>query len=224
MDKKVEQALEAALQQFTKVSGYDTSGFRSILFAIFKDNKPFLEKVSKLDSLFDDEPQLESLREVFFDLLLINFFSQDLKKLEEDYLESKDWETIEEETIDRGTEILNLLLYLKECESEGIEPELNDYLTEFLLVNEDEFQDEYRIYEDVIGNQLLADSSFELISHVAGTLPDSSEIKSLFYPLMGFFYKPDPDKNAMNNYTQYSVNPEFDGAVYALVTTYNKTK
>jgi hypothetical protein len=224
MDKKIEQALQAALKQFSKVSGYDTSSFSDKLYNGFKEEKPFLEKAAKMDSLFDAEPQLESLREIFFDLLLINFFSSDLKKLEEDYLESKDWEDIEEKTIDRGTEILNLLLYLKECESEGIVPELNDYLTEFLLVNEDEFQDEYRIYEDVIGNQLLADSSFELIAHVAGTLTESSEIKPLFYPLMGFFYKPNPDEVTMKSYIENSKDPEFDSAVYALLTTYNRIK
>jgi len=224
MDKKVEQALKMALKQFSKVCGYDTKSFSSSIRHIFKEDKPFLEKVAKLDSSFDDEPQLESLREIFFDLLLINFFSQDLKKLEEDYLESKDWEAIEEKTLDRGTEILNLLLYLKECEDEGIAPELNDYLTEFLLVDEDEFQDEHRIYEDLISNHLLADSSFELIAHVAGTLPDSSEIKSLFYPMMSFFHKPDPNEALMDTYTQHSGNSEFDLAVYALLVTYNRTK
>jgi len=224
MDKKVEQALQAALKQFSKVCGYDTDGFSNNIRLIFKEEKPFLEKVAKLDSSFDEEPKLESLREIFFDLLLINFFSQDLRKLEEDYLESKDWEAIEEQTLDRGTEVLNLLLYLKECEDEGIAPELNDYLTEFLLVDEDEFQDEHRLYEDVIGNQLLADSSFELIAHVAGTLPESSEIKSLFYPLMSFFYRPDPDVTLIDDYTKNSRNQEFDSAVYALLISYNQNK
>jgi len=65
--------------------------------------------------------------------------------LEEDYLDSPEWEDIEEETLDRGTELLNLLLYLNECEEEDIVPELDDYLKEFLLVYEDEFQDEYTI-------------------------------------------------------------------------------
>ncbi len=65
--------------------------------------------------VFDENPKIEPLREVFFDLLLINFFSADVKKLEDDYLESAEWEQIEEKTLDRGTELLNLLLYLNEC-------------------------------------------------------------------------------------------------------------
>ena len=49
--------------------------------------------------------KLRGLREIFFDLLLINFFSADVKKLEEDYLDTPEWEEIEEQTLDRGTEV-----------------------------------------------------------------------------------------------------------------------
>ncbi|XHR97582.1 hypothetical protein ACFJIV_13515 [Mucilaginibacter sp. UC70_90] len=145
-----------------------------------------------MDAVFDENPEVEELREIFFDLLMINFFSADVKKLEEDYLDTPEWESIEEETLDRGTELLNLLLYLNECEDEDIEPELEDYLKEFLLVDEDEFQDEYRIYEPVIANQILIESPVSEISKVATTLPEDSELKELFYPMMCFFQNIDP--------------------------------
>ena len=48
-----------------------------------------------------------------------------------------------------------------------------------LLVDEDEFQDEHRIYEDVIANQILVDSSYEEIAKVAGNLPEFAELKEL---------------------------------------------
>src|SRR5690606_41557779 len=83
-------------------------------------------------------------------MLIINFIAEDVQKLEEDYLESEEWEQIEEDTLDRGTELLNVFLYLKECADDEIEADLDDYLKEFLLVEEDEFQDEHRIYEKVI--------------------------------------------------------------------------
>ncbi|HCN83341.1 MAG TPA: hypothetical protein DIT07_06925 [Sphingobacteriaceae bacterium] len=221
MDKKVEYSIQAALKQFSKISRYDSDDFSNSIRLIFNSDRVFLEKVAALDSLFDQNPKIESLREIFFDLLLINFFAEDVKKLEEDYLDSKEWEAIEEKTLDRGTEILNLLLYLKECEDEEITPELSDYLNEFLLVDDDEFQDEHRIYEDVIANQILVESSFEEIANVANKLPESSEIKDLFYPMVSFFYEPEPDP--MDAYTKHSKHPEFDTAVYALLTTYNKT-
>src|SRR5258708_20859260 len=120
-------------------------------------------------------------------MLMINFFSADVKKLEDDYLETQEWEEIEEQTLERGTELLNLLLYLNECEDEDIEPELEDYLKEFLLVDEDEFQDEHRIYEPVIENQILMEIPLAEISPVAIALPEDSEIQEIFDPMMSFF-------------------------------------
>jgi hypothetical protein len=154
IDPKVNAALKAAMQAFAEYTNADAEKLTSQLAEVFGLEMDFLTKVNALDKTVDDNPQLEGLREVLFDLLMINFFSADVKKLEEDYLDTKEWEDIEEETLDRGTELLNLLLYLNECADEDIEPELEDYLKEFLLVDEDEFQDEYRIYEPVIANQI----------------------------------------------------------------------
>jgi len=179
-----------------------------------------LSKVDLLDEVFDDYPELEALREVFFDLLLINFFSADVKKLEEDYLDTPEWEDIEEQTLDRGTELLNLLLYLNECEDEDIVPELDDYLKEFLLVDEDEFQDEYRIYEPVIAHQVLMESPVDEISKIAAKLPDDSELKELFYPLMCFFQNIDPSVEEKNNIAGSAVNKEFDMAVLEILTCF----
>ncbi len=222
MDKKVERAAQAALQSFNQITRHSVEDFDKKTRIVFNGEAPFMVKVKAMDELFDNEPQLEPLREVFFDLLMINFFAEDVKKLEEDYLESAEWEAIEEETLDRGTELLNLLLYLKECEDENIEPELEDYLKEFLLVDEDEFQDEHRIYEAVIANQILIESSYEEIARVAEKLDKSSEIKELFYPMMSFFHEPSPSPQSMDNYAANSKEPEFDVPVYALIANYNK--
>jgi hypothetical protein len=170
--------------------------------------------------VFNDHPQLEVLREVFFDLLMINFFSADVKKLEEDYLDTKEWEDIEEETLDRGTELLNLLLYLNECEDEDIEPELEDYLKEFLLVDEDEFQDEYRIYEPVIAHQILMESPVDEIAKVAIKLPEDSELKELFYPMMCFFQNTNPSADDKNQIADKAVDKQFDMPVLSILTSF----
>src|SRR6201985_3761739 len=167
IDSKIETATEAALEAFSRYNNFDATRLTAKFKDVFASDADFLSKVDLLDGVFDDNPKMEELREVFFDLLMINFFSADVKKLEEDYLETPEWEDIEEQTLDRGTELLNLLLYLNECEDEEIEPELEDYLKEFLLVDEDEFQDEYSIYEPVIANQILMDSPVEEINKVA---------------------------------------------------------
>lgn len=220
MNARIKEPIEAALLQFGKINNCDTSAFLGKITQVFDQEKPYLEKVASMDEAFDEQPTLETLREVFFDLLLINFFTEDVQKLEEDYLDSPEWEAIEEQTLDRGTELLNLLLYLKECEDEDIEPELDDFLKEFLLVEEDEFQDEHRIYEDVIANQALIDSSLEEVARVAKSIPATSELKELFYPILSFFREQTPDKSEFEKYISNSVNADFDAAVYALLVAY----
>lgn len=220
MNVRIKEAMEAALSAFGKINNYLTSDFAEKLTGVFDAEKPYLDKVASMDEVFDDEPTFEALREVFFDLLLINFFTEDVQKLEEDYLESTEWEAIEEETIERGTELLNVLLYLKECDDEDIEPELEDFLKEFLLVDEDEFQDEHRIYEEVIANQTLIDSSLEELAKVTQKIPDTSELKELFYSMLGFFREQHPDKQEFEDYIKYSSNADFDAAVYALLVAY----
>jgi len=218
MDKQVENAISAALNEFEGVP----ADFSTRISTVFNSDREFMDKVSLLDEAFDDSEELEPLREIFFDLLMINFFVDDVKKLEEDYLDSPEWEAIEEETIDRGTELLNVLLYIRECKDEDIEPELEDFLKEFLLVDEDEFQDEHRIYEDIISNQILMESSIEEIARVSNDLPDSSEMKEIFYPIMGFFHESNPSDAEFTEFKKNSVDPEYDGAIYALLAAFNR--
>ena len=219
MDKQVELAISEALQNFEAVSSNE---FKATISGVFDSGDDFMSKVDGLDKAFDDAPAFESLREVFFDLLMINFFSEDVKKLEEDYLDSPEWEEIEEETIDRGTELLNVLLYIRECQDEDIEPELEDFLKEFLLVDEDEFQDEHRIYEDVIAHQILMDSDYSEIGKVAKQVSATSEIKEVFYPLMAFFYQNEPSEQDLVEFKQNASDPAFETAVYKLLVAFNQ--
>lgn len=222
MDKRIEEALTASIQAFEKKFEKANSNFLPDLLATFESTENYIQKVDLLDQCFDDYPQYEDLREVAFDLLLMNFFAADVEKLEENYLESEEWEQIEEQTIDRGTELLNLLLYLRECTDDDIEPELDDFLKEFLLVDEDEFQDEYRIYEPMIANQILIDSDYQEIQKVGSKLDKEQELAELFYPMMSFFAEKEPSTEQFNNFLTYSSNPSFDAAVYAMAIAYNQ--
>ncbi len=224
MDIKVKAALESLLNTFSSLEGVPAQKELNKLQAIFESEKDFMSKLAALDEVFDTSIKLDPLREISFDLLLINFFSEDAKKLDEDYLDSPEWEKIEEETIERGTELLNLLLYLKECEDEEIEPSLDDYLKEFLLVDEDEFQDEHRIYEDVIANQILMDADLNEIAKVSNKLSPDSEIRELFYPMMAFFYNVEPDAAYLKDFKALSEDPAFDSAVLDLIVSYNNAE
>jgi len=221
MDNKVQSALVASLDKFAAISGNDSIKLEQDLIDVFSKDLGFLEKVEEFDEVFDEHPSFDELREVFFDLLMINFFASDIKKLEEDYLETDEWADIEEETIERGTELLNLLLYINECHDEEIKPELGDFLREFLLVEEDEFQDEYHIYEDLISNQQLAESSIEDICSHKGMIELGEEMEELFVPFMSFFNQPKADEQAFKDLEEFSSNKEFDTAVYALITEFN---
>lgn len=221
IDPKIKKAIDAAFQYVQTVNPANAEPVKGQILTVFESELTFLQKVKGMDEVFNSNPKLEHLREIFFDLLLVNFFSADVKKLDEDYLDSPEWEKIEEETLDRGTEMLNVLLYLNECEDEDIEPELNDYLTEFLLVDEDEFQDEHRIYEPVIANQILMDSGIEEIGNVARNLPEDEEIKELFYPLMCFFYDTNSSEETQKTAAENAVEPEFDLPVLAIMLNFN---
>lgn len=221
MNQHVRKALETGLTTYGHMAGHPAGALLDALTGIFESDQPFTEKMDRLDAAFDEHPRFDELREVAFDLLLMNFFAEDVNKLEADYLESPEWEAIEEETLDRGTEVLNLLLYLRECADEEIEPQLSDYLTEFLLVDEDEFQDEHRIYEPVIANQLLVDSIYAEIAKAAGSIPEEQELSNLFYPMMSFFNEPEPSEKDMAEFSRHSAQPAFDTAIYRMLVAYN---
>ena len=221
MDSNVQGALIASLTKFAEKAGEDAGLLQESLITIFSKEIGFLEKVAEFDAAFDEYPAFDELREVFFDLLMINFFSSDVKKLEEDYLETDEWANIEEDTIDRGTELLNLLLYINECHDEEIKPELDDFLKEFLLVEEDEFQDEFDIYEDLISNQNLVEASIEDICSHAGMIDLGEEMEELFVPFMCFFHEPRGNAKSVAELEEFSANPSFDVAVYTLITNFN---
>ncbi len=217
MDNHVKQAIVAALTSFEGAAGQARA---EQFVTVFSDTANFLTKLEAMDAVFDKQPHLESLREVFFDLLLMNFFASDAQRLESDYLESDEWAEIEEQTLDRGTELLNVLLYVQECADEDVDPTLEDYLKEFLLVDEDEFQDEHRIYEHLIANQVLADSSYQEIAGAAAKLPDEQELRDIFYPMVSFFYEPGPSAEDLAEYVAHSEDPDTDRAIYALIVNY----
>jgi hypothetical protein len=222
IDPTIQNAISASLQAFTAHTPLNVEELTTKLTEVFVLDEDFLDKVDALDEVFDEYPQAESLREVFFDLLMVNFFSADINRLEEDYLDTPEWADIEEETIDRGTELLNLLLYLNECRDEAIEPSLEDYLTEFLLVDDDEFQDEHQIYEPIIANQILVESSPEEVKKIADKLSEDDELKDLFYPIMTFFQNTKPRNEDKQIVAQNAVVKDFDMAVFAILETFNQ--
>lgn len=222
MDNKVKNALEAGVATYASLENIESAEFLSALKTTFALEAPFMTKVGAMDTVFDNHQSFEELRELSFDLLMINFFAEDVQKLEEDYLDSEEWEQIEEDTLDRGTELLNVFLYLKECADDEIEADLDDYLKEFLLVEEDEFQDEHRIYEKVIANQILVESDYSEIAKVAKTVGPMEELYELFNPVVSFFYEQNPSAQQIEEFTSHAENKAYETAIYQVIVNFNK--
>lgn len=226
METQVKQAIETIVTACWSASSenqkkeYSAEQLNAEVLNAFEGDPNFIQKLAKLDEVMDNYPYAESIREILVDMLFIHFFSTDAQRLEEDYLDSKEWEAIEDETIDRGTELLNLFLYLKECNEEEEEPELGHFLKEFLLIDEDEFQDEYEIYEQVIANQMLVEAETSEIARIYKSIPEEDEIKPVFYALMTFFANPIFDKQEWDNYLKFSDNKPYDAASLAGIYAY----
>jgi len=156
--------------------------------AIILTDEDFLQKVKKFDVAITKHSDYVEVGEYAFDLMMIHHLSNFIE--DEDYLDSKEWLDIEDKTIERGTELLNILLYISEVKDDEVEIGIDDFLYEFLLVDEDEFQDEHRIYEDLIVNQDLVEESLENILRISNEILDTSEIKELFTPFILFFQNP----------------------------------
>lgn len=190
------QALEALLQHHEGVSKEAFSNFETL----FENNDDFLQKVKSFDQLIDQHHVLQDIEEYMFDLLMVHHLENHNK--DEDYFDTKEWLDIEDKTIERGTELLNLFLYISESKETEAEISLEDFLHEFLLVDEDEFQDEHRIYEPLIEYQEMGEAEMESIREVETNIPPSSEIKDLFVPIVLFFQYADSSSIEQAVYTK----------------------
>ncbi|MFY8110224.1 MAG: hypothetical protein ACOVO9_14585 [Bacteroidia bacterium] len=188
-------ALKALVQNYA--TSRSLSDITQACWDIIGDaREEFLFRVNLIDSLIDKNTDYEDIREVLFDLLLVKFLSAENKP--EEFFDSEEWDQIEAKTLDRGTELLNLFLYLSEAKEEEVEITLDDFLNEFLLVDEDEFQDEMRIYESFIKNENILEADLISIRTVQSKIAADNPIKELFVGLVLFFqeaegFTPEPN-------------------------------
>ncbi|MNL46702.1 hypothetical protein D3C87_1694400 [compost metagenome] len=90
------------------------------------------------------------------------------------------------------------------------------------MVDEDEFQDEHEIYEDIIANQILVESTYAEIAKTAKTINPSSEVYELFYAIISFFSEINPKDAQFEEYESHSENKAFDAALYQIITNFYK--
>ncbi len=177
--------LNTLIQRFCQESKIEMPNIEA-LEETFKNQLNFREKWKNFEAWFEQHPALESLEPYGFDLLLAHYIGSENSNLPEDYFDSEEWADIEDEMGDRGSEWLNLLVYLEDCKMNEIEPELDDFLHDFLLVEEDEFQDEHELYEPLIVLQgSIGEDADTLIN--ACRAVDANELGPLLTVLILFF-------------------------------------
>ncbi len=208
------KALEAMLQNYNP--DFSESLFNN-LKPIFTKEGNFLEKVSALDELLNNYKNFGPIHEYIFDLMMVHHLANYIE--DEEYLDSEEWLDIEDKTLERGTEMLNILLYISECNDDDVHLNIDDFLYEFLLVDEDEFQDEHRIYEDLIDNQDLVEESPESVLSISSKIDKDSELKDLFTPLMLFFQ--DPKAKSISKAILNTINPTERSLLSSLLAYYN---
>ncbi|TAE87206.1 MAG: hypothetical protein EAY81_04445 [Bacteroidetes bacterium] len=185
------------------------------IVTVFESNEDFLFKAKNFDSHFAKHPSHAHVQEYAFDLMMAHHL--EMNNDDEDYFDTKEWQDIEDKTLERGTELLNILLYITEAIDTNAPIHVEDFLYEFLLVDEDEFQDEHRIYEELIANQDLIEEHINSIVEVAKRLPDELEIRELFIPLILFFKEPE-EKLVRKEYSSKLTKAEY--AVLSAILAY----
>lgn len=181
--------LTRALEVFSKVGTPKNSGetITRELLNVFELEAPFSEKSAAMDAIFEKYTEYAPLQEYIFDLLMVRFLSTDTAGMDPEYFDSEEWLEIEEQTLDRGTELLNLLLYVKEAADVEAEISADDFLDEFLLTDDDTFQEEAVIYGLLIDHKALIDADPSEWPEIYLEADVNDPLKDLILPLFNVF-------------------------------------
>lgn len=152
-------------------------------------------QLKAFDNLLAVHPELADFKEYCFDL----FFVQALESLGEEadaYMESPDWQKIEQKTEGRGTEALNLFMYFTEVKESDLKASLDDYLDGFILDEDLDYQDDAAIYEEMMANRAWLDLTYAEMVAKAESMEDETAMPELFTPVFCFFKS--PEKSSIN--------------------------
>ena len=163
---------------------------QSVLKCFENAHENLEQTIHDLYEIVETSAYTAEFKELFFDFLMVHILSPENQHFSEDYLETPEWLAIEESTLHRGTEALNVFIYLQEALDEDISISLNDFLDEFLMVEDDDFQEELEIYEPLVLNRGIVDSPFSVVVKDGTRIAENSEISDIFVPLVCFFKAP----------------------------------
>ncbi|MCC6722409.1 MAG: hypothetical protein IT243_09410 [Bacteroidia bacterium] len=196
------------------------------LVEIINSNNKFDEKLKELNITLLPYKITEDFEELIFDIILFDFFDE-YQKHDPNYFESKEWLRIEERILDRGTELFNILMYLRECVDNKINISLDDYIDEYLMC-EDDFENlETQYYEDILKNrQVLQNHDINVYSKIAEK-NQNGPLENQLLPLLLFFLPDEKIEKKLEKITKQNAAYLFQQAFLKVLTSYkniNKLK
>jgi hypothetical protein len=190
--------------------------FKAALAELLKEEGAGTAIFAKADAVMDRFPAFDDLREYLIDLCVVLLLSE-LEDDEDEAFESPEWLKIEEAAADRGTELLNVLIYIKECKLAEVDVDLEDFLYEFLLADDEDYQDELAIYEPFIKGLEVIDSPLKQLIQ-SGNNQRDNELRELYTPMMLFFRDAEEQPGKLTlALLESSALPELHCALYRLM-------
>lgn len=188
MNSSVHHAIEGLLygyNEFLGKSGYEKS--LTALSQIIIGEGNFDDRAKALDTWIDEHQKYESLREYLFDLLMTQFIRNE--GTSEAFFDSPEWDRIEDEYADRGSELLDAITYLDECSEVELIPSIEDFIYEFLLVENNPDKETLALYEPLIRHKALVNEILEdLIDETAHDKENT--LGPMLQALLIFFSEP----------------------------------
>ena len=110
-----------------------------------------------------------------------------------------------------------MLIYIKECKLADADPDLEDFLYEFLLADDEDYQDELEIYEPFIKGLEVIDAPLKQLIQTGNEQLDN-EMRELYTPMMLFFRDAEAQPGKLTlALLEGSALPELHCAVYRLL-------
>ncbi|MCS7078253.1 MAG: hypothetical protein NZ455_16190 [Bacteroidia bacterium] len=187
------------------------------LKTILDTNEHIAQKVTQMDKVCEKYTFLHNLKEYLVDIGLVHFFTLSSVYDREDYFETSEWLRIEDELSDRGTELLNWLLYIEEAKSARAEISLQSYIEDFLLIGDEmnEDQENLKIYEPLINAQKYLDYTPLDLFLLYERIPEAHVLKNIAFPMMCYFRKNYPIETCLLSCINCGGNVVEHGAVLA---------
>lgn len=188
--EQAQQQLDALLET-TLASKKPWSDLLKTWLLLLAEEGPLETAVKKLDAFVAAHKPLTPYGEYLFDLLYITWLSRQEAVGNTDWMDTPEWQRLEDKLAERGTELLTLLMYLQEVIDSNLKANLDDFLEQFITDDEMDFQDDLEVYEEVISNREWLDLTYAEMVKKAEAIEEETAIPEVFVPLFCFFKSPE---------------------------------